>query len=297
MKSGVYKIYFKNDTKNKVYIGISNNLTRRKTDHSNSLLENCHKNKFLQNAYKKYGVENFVFEILQICDVESLVKKEEEYIKKYNSFNNKFGYNLTTGGEHKRLSESTKKKLSIVKSGRKLLEKTKIKLAVHNLLKVRPELKIEVIGNKIFVEGKEYVKSKKGKFKTPADDVKYAEKIKIISKRKSEFAKNLGTNRVKSKEEIEKIRNANTGKKASIETKKKIGSYHIGKEITDEHKKSISKKLGHDITLINTNGSIINFDSKSQCAKFLKCGVGKIDRYYTKNKLIKYYNIKINNYA
>ena len=65
-KIGVYKIYFETDKKNKVYIGISNNLTRRKTDHLNNLLENCHKNKFLQNAYKKYGVENFKFEILNI---------------------------------------------------------------------------------------------------------------------------------------------------------------------------------------------------------------------------------------
>jgi group I intron endonuclease len=221
MKSGVYKIYFKNDTKNKVYVGISNNLTRRKTDHLNGLLENCHKNKFLQNAYKKYGIENFVFEILELCDVDFLVKKEEEYIKKYNSFNNKFGYNLTTGGEHKRLSESTKKKLSIVKSGIKLSEKTKIKLAVQNLLKVRPELKIEVTDNKIFIDGKEYIKSKKGKFRTPKDELEFEERRKIKSKWQSQFITKLSTGRVKSKEEIEKISNANKGKNYSLETLEK----------------------------------------------------------------------------
>lgn len=293
-KIGVYKIYFENDKKNKVYIGISNNLTRRKTEHLNNLLENCHKNKFLQNAYKKYGVENFKFEILEICEVGCLVSKEEEYIKKYNSFNNKYGYNLTSGGEHFKLSELTKKKLSIVKSGGKLSDKTKIKLTIHNLLKNRPELKIELLDGKIFVDGKEYVKSKKGKFKTPKEDIEFKEKRKEISKRQSEFAKKLGTNRVKSKEEIEKIRLANIGKKASDETKIKIGSYHIGKEITNSHKEGIKEKLGHRVSLTKGNGFIIFFKSKNDCAKYLSVSINKINRYFKSNKLINGFNIKIN---
>jgi predicted GIY-YIG superfamily endonuclease len=36
MKSGVYKIYFSNDKKSRVYIGISNNLKRRKNEKINS---------------------------------------------------------------------------------------------------------------------------------------------------------------------------------------------------------------------------------------------------------------------
>jgi len=192
-----------------------------------------------------------------------------EYIKKYNSFNNKFGYNLTSGGEHFKLSESTKKKLSIVKSGGKLSDKTKIKLTIHNLLKNRPELKIELLDGKIFVDGKEYVKSKKGKFKTPKEDIEYNEKRKEISKRQSEFAKKLGTNRVKSKEEIEKIRLANIGKKASDETKIKIGSYHKGKKITDSHKEGIKEKLGRKVILILENLEEIYFKSMNECSNYI----------------------------
>ena len=293
-KIGVYKIYFETDKKNKVYIGISNNLTRRKTDHLNNLFENCHKNKFLQNAYKKYGVENFKFEILEFCELECLVSKEEEYIKKYNSFNNKFGYNLTSGGEHKKLSESTKKKLSILKSGRKLSDKTKIKLTIHNLLKNRPELKVELLDGKIFVDGKEYVKAKKGKFKTFEDDIKDIERKKEITKKRSELFKKLGTNRIKSKEEIQKIRLANIGKKASDETKIKIGSYHKGKKIPDSHKEGIKEKLGHKVSLSKDNGFIIFFKSKNDCAKYLSVSINKINRYFKSNKLLNGFNIKIN---
>jgi group I intron endonuclease len=275
-KIGVYKIYFENDKNNKVYVGISNNLTRRKTDHLNNLLENCHKNKFLQNAYKKYGVENFKFEILETCDINFLVSKEEEYIKKFNSFNNRYGYNLTSGGEHKKLSESTKKKLSKVKSGNKLSDKTKTKLVIHNLLKNRPELKIDVIDGKIFVEGKEYIKSKKGKFRTPQDDIKYKERRKEISKRQSEFAKKLGTNRVKSQEEIEKIRLANLGNK-----------HTLGKKLSEKHKQIIKEKLGFNTTLITPDNTTHTFKSITDCSKYLGCSESWVRKNIIRNRRVK----------
>jgi group I intron endonuclease len=52
----------------------------------------------LQDAVKKYGIDNFTFEILIICFDEERYKFEIEYIKKYNSIVPN-GYNLTQGGE------------------------------------------------------------------------------------------------------------------------------------------------------------------------------------------------------
>jgi group I intron endonuclease len=52
----------------------------------------------LQDSVKKYGIENFTFEILIICFDEDRYKLEMEYIKKYNSISPN-GYNLTKGGE------------------------------------------------------------------------------------------------------------------------------------------------------------------------------------------------------
>lgn len=93
----IYKIT--NKITNKCYIG--------ETKKTNPELRwNEHKSKIekgigcpaLQDAVKKYGIENFKFEILIICFDEDRYKFEKEYIKKYNSIAPN-GYNLTTGGE------------------------------------------------------------------------------------------------------------------------------------------------------------------------------------------------------
>lgn len=93
----IYKIT--NKITNKCYIG--------ETKKSNPELRwNEHKSKIekgigcpaLQDAVKKYGIENFKFEILIICFDDDRYKFEKEYIKKYNSIAPN-GYNLTTGGE------------------------------------------------------------------------------------------------------------------------------------------------------------------------------------------------------
>ena len=93
----IYKIT--NNISKKCYIG--------ETKKSNPYLRwNEHKRKIeqgigcpaLQDAVKKYGIDNFTFEILIICFNEERYKFEIEYIKKYNSIAPN-GYNLTKGGE------------------------------------------------------------------------------------------------------------------------------------------------------------------------------------------------------
>jgi hypothetical protein len=48
---------------------------------------------------RKYGIENFSFEVLEECDVSALNSKEIYYISKYNT-HGKFGYNQDDGGNH-----------------------------------------------------------------------------------------------------------------------------------------------------------------------------------------------------
>lgn len=47
--------------------------------------------------FKKYGFENFSFEILEECKTEELDEEEIYWIKYYDSYNK--GYNLTGGGQ------------------------------------------------------------------------------------------------------------------------------------------------------------------------------------------------------
>ena len=89
---GIYKITNKNN--GKIYIGLSNNIERRKKEHFNNNIYNCSK---IDKAIELEGKENFLFEILEECLEEELDSKERYWIKYYNSFEN--GYNQSRGGQ------------------------------------------------------------------------------------------------------------------------------------------------------------------------------------------------------
>ena len=95
---GIYKIT--NLTNQKCYIGKSNNLERRWKDHQRLAFTFGHKeyNKTLYQAIRKYGLENFKFEVIDILDDYSISGEREIYwINYYNSY--KDGYNETNGGD------------------------------------------------------------------------------------------------------------------------------------------------------------------------------------------------------
>lgn len=96
----IYKIT--NKINNKCYIGQTiKNAEERWAEHQRHAF-GTHKNdqnKALYQAIRKYGLENFSFEILQdnITNFEDLDKAEIYWINYYNSFIN--GYNSTQGGQ------------------------------------------------------------------------------------------------------------------------------------------------------------------------------------------------------
>ena len=113
MKSGIYKI--KNNINNKVYIGSSVNLKNREYKHFWMLRNKIHDNGFLQSSFDKYGCENFIFELIEICDPKFLVDRENHYIKLYNSNNMEFGYNLATVNDFRRNNYNNEVKLKLSK--------------------------------------------------------------------------------------------------------------------------------------------------------------------------------------
>ena len=96
---GIYKI--KNLINGKVYIGQSQNISQRWVAHrsrpfnSNAIQYDCP----LYRAIRKYGFDNFSFEVLEETTKDKLNEREIYWIAKFNSNDSIYGYNLTSGGE------------------------------------------------------------------------------------------------------------------------------------------------------------------------------------------------------
>lgn len=92
MSCGIYKIT--NLINGKAYIGQSTNIEGRWYNHKYYSKEHSHYP--LYRAFRKYGIDNFQFDIIELCHASELNEKEIYYIKLYDTYNN--GYNQTLGG-------------------------------------------------------------------------------------------------------------------------------------------------------------------------------------------------------
>jgi group I intron endonuclease len=92
-KIGVYKI--KNLVNKKVYIGSTKkSFLSRFSTHYYKLKTGNHKGYlYLQNSVIKYGIENFEFEILEICKSEECLEREGFWINTLKSYDRNLGYN------------------------------------------------------------------------------------------------------------------------------------------------------------------------------------------------------------
>lgn len=112
MATGIYTIKSLKD--NKILVGQSTNIFSRLSQHKFHLRNNTHDNRHLQSAYNKYGVDNFQFEGLVVCEEQYLYSEENYWCNLLNTHNHKFGYNIkpTNPNGNYRHSEETKLKIS-----------------------------------------------------------------------------------------------------------------------------------------------------------------------------------------
>lgn len=86
----------KNTINNKVYIGQTRtSVNQRWSEH---LRHAKYGDQVINRAMRKYGIDKFYIETLEICDIKVLDEREMYYIDLYNSTDKSKGYNVSLGG-------------------------------------------------------------------------------------------------------------------------------------------------------------------------------------------------------
>jgi group I intron endonuclease len=125
---GIYKIT--NLVNNKVYIGQSWDVLARFKSHRKKSTS-VH----LKSSIEKYGLDNFKFEILREFSKSGLTQLflnvfEIKYISDFKSYDPKFGYNKTFGGEGGLPTEETKQKIGIKLKGRYFSSESRQRMSI-----------------------------------------------------------------------------------------------------------------------------------------------------------------------
>lgn len=205
--SGVYKI--ENIINKKFYIGSAVKLSTRRNEHFCKLADGRHENIYLQRSCSKYGVENFVFTVVEYCDPSILLEKEQSYLDLY--WSTGILYNICPNAGNclgRPRSEETRRKISITFHNMSEEKKKERSLKLSNARK----------GRIISEESKRKTSlSKTGSH--PSDETREKQSSAAKGKPKSEETK-------------EKMRLAK--QKMSNETKEKIRAAALRRGISDE---------------------------------------------------------------
>lgn len=132
---GVYRI--RNIKNGKVYVGSSYDIRNRRNQHFRELEKNIHTNTHLQRAYNKYGRDMFSFEVLEFCKCTVLIEREQHWMDRLNSYNNKSGYNIEPCADGHKMAEQTKEKIRETQIGK---DNNQSKLTDKDVREIKKEL-------------------------------------------------------------------------------------------------------------------------------------------------------------
>ena len=127
-RCGCYVI--RNRINGKRYIGSSNDIARRWSEHRSALNQNKHRNRHLQAAWRKHGPESFSFRVLRTCTAADLQRIEQSFLSHLNPPEYNIARDAHAPMRGRKLSEETKAKLR----GRKRSAETlrRMRLAAKN---------------------------------------------------------------------------------------------------------------------------------------------------------------------
>ena len=134
MISGVYLIL---SPSNKPYVGESVNIKRRWNRYFNNLAKGQHK---LYNSFKKYGINNHNFLVLELCEIELLKERERYWQDFFCSMTLGLNCKLTKTTEKKVIYDDyTKYKMGSAFRGKKISKEHKDKISKSHKNKVVSE--------------------------------------------------------------------------------------------------------------------------------------------------------------
>lgn len=256
---GVYCI--RNILNNKRYIGSTINFKKRWFIHRDKLNKKIHLSRHLQSAWDKYGESSFIFEVLEECNEEKLIVKEQYCLDYYKSYNHDKGYNVRKIAESNRgiiFSDEHRRKIGEAHRGRHHTEETRKKLSIA------------------YNSEKHHMKGENNSFfgKHHSEETK----IKISKKNSGINHPNFG--KKCSEERRRKIGDAQKGKRLTEDTKRKISEAHKNKSLSLEHKKKISEKAckGENSCLSKLTWQQIREIRRRHIPR--KCGFHKLAKEY-----------------
>lgn len=123
--SGIYEIV--NLVNGKRYVGSACKISKRWAEHRSDLARGCHHSCALQRAWAKYGGENFAFAVVETCDREHLIAREQAAFDRMRPEYN----TCKTAGSMLGVSPSleTRHKLSSALKGRQFTDEERAKIS------------------------------------------------------------------------------------------------------------------------------------------------------------------------
>ena len=111
----------------KIYAGSSKNIEKRFVSHKRSLLLNNHHNKYLQYAYNKYGKDMFVYFMVEQCQKDQLILKEDEWIDRWDTRNREKGFNMQSANRPMGMTglHHSKKTVELISANSKRMHKNR----------------------------------------------------------------------------------------------------------------------------------------------------------------------------
>src|ERR1035437_83632 len=222
MASGVYSIT--HAPSERAYVGSSANIDKRCGEHRRMLRKGTHYSKYLQNTWAKHPESDFVFDVIEECDPDIRIEREQHYLDTMEPvFNSCKVAGVTTGYKYTPEARAKISAALMGKPGRPHTDETKAKIGAGNKGKqISPETRAKLSA------------ANKGKVNSPEARAKLSA---------------VGLGRKHSPQHSAAITASLMGHKLSPESRYKISAARTGKKLSPEHRAAISAGLARHYAL------------------------------------------------